>query len=253
MSIQVALNVYQRTVIVSELQQNFVELSPETAIRVCGLLSSLEENDVNAIMRPLKQVWNVDALPAANGMKHSDSHPNFNLQAAIRMQKFWTGTKLTAADLVKTIEKRRECVSNAVNKLTEWKERVTAEAQKEAVAQAKALAKTMNRKETEVSVSMSSKRIHWNEALKRADEVKQSWEVALFNIRILSQAIHETCQAIDDWVQRTDHICHDSWLKIDEDIETITAAFTAAEDKISKAIEATKKAFHFSSQPNSSL
>jgi hypothetical protein len=225
-----------------------VKLLPETVIKM-HYPSQKDKDDVNSIIQPLRNVWETHALPAADPMKYQ----NLNLHAAILMQKAWTRTKLISAELVKAITSRQECMSNVVRHLTEEKKKAIAAAQEEAVAKGKALAKALQREETQVFVSVSSKTISWTQALKIVEEAEQIWEVALFNVQILSRAIHVTCQTIDDWIDHTNHICYATRLEMDTDIEMITAAFTAAEAKISKAIEATKKVIHFSSQPDSSL
>jgi hypothetical protein len=252
MSAKIVTDVYQRTIIEPKMNQNLTELLPETVIKTSPSFSLMEQDDVNKIMDPLRQVWKNEALLAADHMKK----PSLNLHIAILIQKALTRTKLTAAELVKAIEERQNFLSTTMENLTAWKEKATAAAQKEAIAKGKALAQAMNRKETEVSVSMSSKEIHWNKwnkALEIVDEANHSWGTAWINAQILSQAIHEMGKKVDTWVQATDHICYDSRLEMDTDIETIAVAFTAAEDKISKAMETTKKVIYFSSQPDSFL
>jgi hypothetical protein len=249
MSVKIVTDVYQRTIIEPKMNQNLTELLPETVIKTSPSFSLMEQDDVNKIMDPLRQVWKNEALLAADHMKK----PSLNLHIAILMQKAWTTTKLTAVELVKAIEERQNLLSTTMENLTAWKEKATAAAQKEAIAKGKALAQAMNRKATEVFVSVSSKATHWDKALEIAKEANQSWGTAWINAQILSQTIHEMSKKIDTWVQATDHICYAARLEMDTDIETIAVAFTAAEAKISKAMEATKKAIHFSSQPDSSL
>jgi hypothetical protein len=260
MSAITVIEVYLGMDIKSLINPNLVELllSPGAVIK---MHYPSQKDDVDTIIQPLRNVWNNRALPAINGMKDL----NLDLHEAIHMQKAWTGTKLTSAELVRAIKSRQECMSNVVKQLTKEKEKATAVAQEEALAKGKALAKSLGRKETEVfvSVSSNSKTTLWTQALRIVEEAEQFWEATLINVQVLSQAIHKTCRAIDNWVKDTDHISYDSWQDmkiedgqnphIDKDIETITAAFTAAEEKISKAIAATKKAIDFSSQLDGSL
>jgi hypothetical protein len=258
MSATTVIEVYLGMVINSWANPNLVEilLSPGAVIK---MHYPSQKDDVDTIIQPLRDVWNNRALPAINGMKDLD----LDLHEAIRMQKAWTGTKLTSVELVRAIKSRQECMSNVVKQLTKEKEKATAVAQEEALAKGKALAKALDRKETEVFVSVSSKATLWTQALRIAKEAEQFWEVTLINVQFLSQTIHKTCRAIDKWIQYTDYISYSSWQymqaeddqdpDINKDIETITAAFTAAEDKISKAIVATEKAIDFSSQLGSSL
>jgi hypothetical protein len=246
MSATTVIEVYLGMVIVSELKQNLVELSPETVIK---MHYRSQKGHVDSIIQRLRGVWKTDALAAADRM----TYRNLDLHAAILIQKAWTRTKLTSAELVEVITSRQECMSRIVRHLTEEKKKVTAAAQEEAVAKGKALAKALQREESQVFVSVSSKATSWTQALKIVEEAEQIWEVARINVRILSRTIEATCQKIDNWVEHTNHICYARRLEMDIDIQMITAAFTAAEAEISKAIEATKEAIHFSSQPDSFL
>jgi hypothetical protein len=238
---EIAVEVYQEVIIGRRRDRSNATISPEIVIKKWYFLFPLTESNVVNV-NSLRQMWENDCV----------KNLNLHLHNATGMQTVRTKTKHMAASVVADIKRKQDNALVAIKELKSGQKKAIPAVQKEAVAKATALAEARNWEKEKVLVSMSSKKIHWDEALKIANEAKQSWELALIATQFLSRGIDEMCQVIDVW--HTDYICDaSSRLKMDTDITNIASAFAVAEAKISEAIKATKEMIRFSSQLDSSL